>query len=108
MAPPSSLPQITPKSLPPRSVRCANDLAQTLNSTKPANGNSPGSQSSPSLNTTMKPAAGSLFTTPLPPRVTRIFSISTPIQVKRSEEHTSELQSRGHLVCRLLLEKKKY
>src|SRR5437870_6111067 len=26
--------------------------------------------------------------------------------VTRSEEHTSELQSRGHLVCRLLLEKK--
>src|SRR5207253_3629522 len=26
--------------------------------------------------------------------------------VDRSEEHTSELQSRGHLVCRLLLEKK--
>src|SRR3989442_5724380 len=26
----------------------------------------------------------------------------------RSEEHTSELQSRPHLVCRLLLEKKKY
>src|SRR5690625_5837785 len=26
--------------------------------------------------------------------------------VLRSEEHTSELQSRGHLVCRLLLEKK--
>src|SRR5690625_6379768 len=25
---------------------------------------------------------------------------------ERSEEHTSELQSRGHLVCRLLLEKK--
>src|SRR5579884_4374650 len=25
----------------------------------------------------------------------------------RSEEHTSELQSRGHIVCRLLLEKKK-
>src|SRR5439155_2027962 len=28
-------------------------------------------------------------------------------QALRSEEHTSELQSRGHLVCRLLLEKKK-
>src|SRR5690625_4163084 len=28
-------------------------------------------------------------------------------KVLRSEEHTSELQSRGHLVCRLLLEKKK-
>src|SRR5690625_5781369 len=27
--------------------------------------------------------------------------------VRRSEEHTSELQSRGHLVCRLLLEKEK-
>src|SRR5690625_5972328 len=27
--------------------------------------------------------------------------------IKRSEEHTSELQSRGQLVCRLLLEKKK-
>src|SRR5437870_8962834 len=26
--------------------------------------------------------------------------------ITRSEEHTSELQSRGHLVCRLLLEKK--
>src|SRR5690625_6089077 len=26
---------------------------------------------------------------------------------QRSEEHTSELQSRGHIVCRLLLEKKK-
>src|SRR2546422_7004296 len=29
------------------------------------------------------------------------------IAVSRSEEHTSELQSRLHLVCRLLLEKKK-
>src|SRR2546422_7382573 len=28
-------------------------------------------------------------------------------RVERSEEHTSELQSRLHLVCRLLLEKKK-
>src|SRR2546422_1326573 len=30
-----------------------------------------------------------------------------PVHVARSEEHTSELQSRLHLVCRLLLEKKK-
>src|SRR5690625_7203207 len=29
-----------------------------------------------------------------------------PDGLERSEEHTSELQSRGHLVCRLLLEKK--
>src|SRR5439155_15273150 len=31
-----------------------------------------------------------------------------PDEAMRSEEHTSELQSRGHLVCRLLLEKKKF
>src|SRR5690625_897136 len=31
---------------------------------------------------------------------------STKLILPRSEEHTSELQSRGHLVCRLLLEKK--
>src|SRR3989442_8845639 len=30
-----------------------------------------------------------------------------PLAAVRSEEHTSELQSRPHLVCRLLLEKKK-
>src|SRR5690625_7059345 len=36
-----------------------------------------------------------------------IFNETNRGQVLRSEEHTSELQSRGHLVCRLLLEKKK-
>src|SRR3712207_8903504 len=30
-----------------------------------------------------------------------------PVPITRSEEHTSELQSRQYLVCRLLLEKKK-
>src|SRR5437660_2719692 len=39
------------------------------------------------------------------PATTRATSWSVPFI--RSEEHTSELQSRGHLVCRLLLEKKK-
>src|SRR5690554_7738993 len=33
--------------------------------------------------------------------------LGTPARPWRSEEHTSELQSRPHLVCRLLLEKKK-
>src|SRR5207253_8456516 len=33
--------------------------------------------------------------------------LANRLLVLRSEEHTSELQSRGHLVCRLLLEKKK-
>src|SRR3712207_7919183 len=31
---------------------------------------------------------------------------AVPLRVLRSEEHTSELQSRQYLVCRLLLEKK--
>src|SRR2546430_5185648 len=30
------------------------------------------------------------------------------VTIERSEEHTSELQSQSNLVCRLLLEKKKY
>src|SRR2546422_3702629 len=34
------------------------------------------------------------------------FPLAEPARL-RSEEHTSELQSRLHLVCRLLLEKKK-
>src|SRR2546422_10761248 len=40
---------------------------------------------------------------PTPSLATRLFK---PM-LRRSEEHTSELQSRLHLVCRLLLEKKK-
>src|SRR2546422_4311494 len=44
----------------------------------------------------------------LPSRHLRIaFSRSSFREWCRSEEHTSELQSRLHLVCRLLLEKKK-
>src|SRR3989442_10224240 len=38
-------------------------------------------------------------------RQSRVFGYAT--EMPRSEEHTSELQSRPHLVCRLLLEKKK-
>src|SRR2546422_3381625 len=37
----------------------------------------------------------------------RAHKVAAHIQAGRSEEHTSELQSRLHLVCRLLLEKKK-
>src|SRR5690625_821781 len=44
------------------------------------------------------------------PEVTYIDSnrikTDSKVFIERSEEHTSELQSRGHLVCRLLLEKK--
>src|SRR3989442_16041104 len=51
--------------------------------------------------------------TPRPPRGIASRPDRTPAAppafglVDRSEEHTSELQSRPHLVCRLLLEKKK-
>src|SRR5687768_17719451 len=49
--------------------------------------------------TTDKAYSGSMRRDRLVPGRTYLF---------RSEEHTSELQSRLHLVCRLLLEKKKY
>src|SRR5207244_11156312 len=39
--------------------------------------------------------------------VTEIIAGKKPHAIRRSEEHTSELQSPDHLVCRLLLEKKK-
>src|SRR3712207_7959077 len=38
----------------------------------------------------------------------RSVAVASPNDVWRSEEHTSELQSRQYLVCRLLLEKKKH
>src|SRR2546421_3478547 len=41
------------------------------------------------------------------PRVGQPVTCPEPLQEERSEEHTSELQSRSDLVCRLLLEKKK-
>src|SRR5690625_5956463 len=49
------------------------------------------------------------FTIPLTPTPALYLNSVTEgtSSTMRSEEHTSELQSRGHLVCRLLLEKKK-
>src|SRR3712207_7593370 len=53
-------------------------------------------------------------TTPVRNPVTNRSSCSSPARSRslvgssRSEEHTSELQSRQYLVCRLLLEKKKH
>src|SRR5437660_8847683 len=42
-----------------------------------------------------------------PSSIETVVGLQSALQSHRSEEHTSELQSRGHLVCRLLLEKKK-
>src|SRR5690625_6290247 len=52
---------------------------------------------------------GPLFRFSRAPNSTTRKASSAPVaaESERSEEHTSELQSRGHLVCRLLLEKKK-
>src|SRR5687768_18204445 len=48
------------------------------------------------------PSPPTAITSAAPSATARSVSVAT-----RSEEHTSELQSRLHLVCRLLLEKKK-
>src|SRR5690606_42146022 len=55
-----------------------------------------------------------LYAFNLSPLQTGVFSYAAdvngetvPMELVRSEEHTSELQSRENLVCRLLLEKKK-
>src|SRR5690625_3780435 len=57
------------------------------------------------------PLLGNLFGTPErvalgmgEESVTALREVGTLLAFLRSEEHTSELQSRGHLVCRLLLE----
>src|SRR3989442_4160530 len=42
-----------------------------------------------------------------PARCGPVAQLAGRAQCRRSEEHTSELQSRPHIVCRLLLEKKK-
>src|SRR3712207_8565086 len=60
-----------------------------------------------------KPGLGQLkrdildvFIAPIPRWVSEIDAIIDEFHPDRSEEHTSELQSRQYLVCRLLLEKK--
>src|SRR5258708_8039575 len=52
-------------------------------------------------------AAGVAFANGNQQAGTAALAISGAMTIVRSEEHTSELQSPDHLVCRLLLEKKK-
>src|SRR5690625_6835907 len=54
-----------------------------------------------------RPRARGPRTTDILADVGDIGTCDPALRAGRSEEHTSELQSRGHLVCRLLLEKKK-
>src|SRR5690554_7723771 len=63
-------------------------------------------------NTTLRfPSLSSVFTVPTKEKgedpEAAIQRMLAETRQRRSEEHTSELQSRPHLVCRLLLEKKK-
>src|SRR5690625_6523418 len=63
-------------------------------------------RSHPFGNSSVYPGFAVAVTTVVPPGVgspSKVTATAKP----RSEEHTSELQSRGHLVCRLLLEKDK-
>src|SRR3989442_4426536 len=55
---------------------------------------------------TLADSSGTFRLSDVPPGRYRVFAIQDQ-NGNRSEEHTSELQSRPHLVCRLLLEKKK-
>src|SRR2546422_3935839 len=60
--------------------------------------------------TTLFRSGGGLSHRPGVPRARRPDApgcLELDVRLPRSEEHTSELQSRLHLVCRLLLEKKK-
>src|SRR3712207_8038620 len=73
---------------------------------------SPGRVQRPDDPLPVQPAAARRARVPAPPRVVvgqvRAQQAAPPVEGDgRSEEHTSELQSRQYLVCRLLLEKKK-
>src|SRR3712207_7625573 len=52
-------------------------------------------------------AVGREHEQPVPIHLVDVADLAAPHERERSEEHTSELQSRQYLVCRLLLEKKK-
>src|SRR3712207_6854396 len=70
--------------------------------TRPARGNTP------LLRQSLCPTAGHSDTAPWKSvaRLSAETVIGRPTAFHRSEEHTSEVQSRQYLVCRLLLEKK--
>src|SRR3712207_7781786 len=72
-----------------------------------------GSQCAASSRTSVVPSPISVDAPPMTAAspigpVSSVMSRSSSDSTRRSEEHTSELQSRQYLVCRLLLEKKKH
>src|SRR5206468_11627989 len=67
----------------------------------------PGASTPPNLAVSTDSTVILRFSEPMDPLTVKPFDSFTITRVPRSEEHTSELQSRSDLVCRLLLEKKK-
>src|SRR3712207_8530412 len=65
------------------------------------------SMSAPLSQSRFDVACGKIFRIEPRSRVNRRNTSTAAVKPWRSEEHTSELQSRQYLVCRLLLEKKK-
>src|SRR3712207_9266136 len=84
-----------------------NDTATTEIYTLSLHDALPISSASPSNAPRTPPAAPSPPTSPSALPTTSSACCPRPPRASRSEEHTSELQSRQYLVCRLLLEKKK-
>src|SRR5438445_4991478 len=88
-------------------ARWSRDLSRFLrSSTEPREGQGPLTRAYP----LMFPVSEALNIVAMVSSVASLIgdeTIATMLSASRSEEHTSELQSRQYLVCRLLLEKKK-
>src|SRR5690625_5194243 len=89
---------------PPRFRRCLEVLPEQagIGQIPQSMANAASLRIRPGCDQTVKNTAA--VTAPTPGRSSSSGAVDLP---GRSEEHTSELQSRGHLVCRLLLEKKR-
>src|SRR5207249_7690353 len=95
---PAPLPPQSPRPRPGSVVLRATQVSRLIPAAPPA----PSAPQIPSA--AASPDSSPPQTAPSSPATTPAFQ---KIQILRSEEHTSELQSRFDLVCRLLLEKKK-
>src|SRR3712207_8814533 len=85
---------------PPRSTLCPYTTLFRSTPPPPSMGNPPPPSSGP-------PSGGDAGAGSPPAATPRPVTAGCAVGRTRSEEHTSELQSRQYLVCRLLLEKKK-
>src|SRR5438034_4396320 len=93
-----------PRSLRTLLVKMCSDTSRLW-----ARADAPPQHSPPATKAVFSPISFRLWTIPrfLLTSAIRLWEITT-LTMKRSEEHTSELQSHSDLVCRLLLEKKNH